>query len=94
LNDGEKDAEIEKEKVDRNRMHKQIIGFEKDDNSYNGIAILQRQVEMMAKVMLDQAAWIPIEDREAMADLVETFKRDCEDFKKRVDENLALDESK
>ena len=72
-------------------MLKQMIDFNKYtfESAYNGMAMLEGQAEQMAKMMLDQAAWLPEEGKKAIAGWVDAYKKGREDFKKRVDESFA-----
>jgi hypothetical protein len=69
---------------------KQMIDFQKTmfDNTFNAMVMVQEQTERMTTTLLDQAAWMPSEGRNAISGWVNAFKKGREDFKKGVDENF------
>ena len=69
---------------------KQIIDFQKStfDNSFYAVTLLQEQTEKMTRSFLDQAIWVPAEGRKAVNELIKSFNKGRNDFKKAVDENF------
>jgi len=76
--------------MDQAIIAKQMIDFQKTmfDNTFNAMVMVQEQTERMATTLLDQAAWMPAEGRNAISGWVDGFKKGREDFKKGVDENF------
>ena len=76
--------------MDSSKIAKQMIDFQKAtfDNTFSAMVLLQEQAEGMANTLLDQAAWMPAEGRNAISGWVDGFKKGREDFKKGVDENF------
>jgi hypothetical protein len=68
---------------------KQIIDFHKAtfDNTFNSLAVLQEQTEKMVQTVLQQAAWMPAEGKEAIKEWVSIYKKGRLDFKAAADEN-------
>jgi hypothetical protein len=69
-------------------MIKQMVMLHKTtfDNSFNMLTNLQDQMEKMVNNFADQAPWLPAEGKKAFANLVNTYKKGREDFKKLVDD--------
>lgn len=69
---------------------KQMIDFQKTtfDNTFNAVVMLQSQAEKMANTMLDQASWLPAEDRKTIKEWGNVYKNERENFKKAVDEHF------
>jgi len=67
---------------------KQMVELHKTsfDNSYNMLITLQDQMEKMVNSFVDQATWLPGDGKKAFANLVTTYKKGREDFKKLVDD--------
>ena len=76
--------------MDSSKIAKQMIDFQKTmfENTFNAMTLVQEQTERMANTLLDQAAWMPEEGKNAINDWVKAFKSGRENFKKGVDENF------
>ena len=56
------------------------------------MCLFQEQSEKMMTTFVEQADWIPIEGKKAIADMAATFRKSCSEFKKAVDENFVRTE--
>jgi hypothetical protein len=72
------------------KMLKQMVAFNKTifENSLKGIALLQEQNEKMAKVMIDQATWLPDEGKKALDSWAAAYKSVFDNFKTMMDDNF------
>jgi polyhydroxyalkanoate synthesis regulator phasin len=68
---------------------KQMVQFNKNafDQGYNAMEMLRKQNEKMTNSILDQATWMPEEGKKAVNEWMQLFKKGCEDFKKKADQN-------
>ena len=76
--------------MDPKKMGKQMIDFYKTsfDNSYSAMMMLQEQMERMANLYWGQMVNVPDEVKKGMAEWTKSYKKNCEDFKKSVDEGF------
>ena len=76
--------------MDPKKMGKQMIEFYKTsfDNSYSAMMMLQEQMERMANLYWGQMVNVPDEVKKGMAEWTKSYKQNCEDFKKSVDEGF------
>ena len=74
--------------MENREIVKQMVDLHKTsfDNSFNILITLQDQMEKMVNTFVDQAPWLPAEGKKAFTNLVSTYKRGREDFKKLVDD--------
>jgi hypothetical protein len=56
------------------------------ENSFKMLATLQEQMEKVLSSFVDQTPGLPEEGKKAIANLVGTYKKGREDFKKLVDD--------
>jgi gas vesicle protein len=65
-------------------------GYEKIEEFINSSAMsmFQDQTEKMFDAFLNQKAWMPVDLKKTMEELTATYTKGCEDFKKRLDENI------
>jgi hypothetical protein len=76
------------EVMENKELVKQMVELHKTsfDNSFNMLVTLQEQMEKMMSSFVDQAPWLPAEGKKAITNLVNTYKKGREDFKKLVDD--------
>ena len=76
--------------MDPKKMGKQMIEFYKTsfDNSYSAMMMLQEQMERMANLYWGQMVNVPDEVKKGMSEWTKSYKKNCEDFKKSVDESF------
>lgn len=74
--------------MENKELVKQMVELHKTsfDNSFNMLITLQDQMEKMVNTFVDQAPWLPAEGKKAFVNLVGTYKKGREDFKKLVDD--------
>ena len=74
--------------MENKELVKQMVDLHKTsfDNGFNMLITLQDQMEKMVNSFVDQAPWLPAEGKKAIANLVTTYKKGREDFKKLVDD--------
>lgn len=65
-------------------------GYSKLESFFDNDAMnsLQDQTEKMFNAFLNQANWMPPDLKKTMGELAETYKKNCDEFKKYVDENI------
>ena len=76
--------------MDPKKTGKQMIEFYKTsfDNSYSAMMMLQEQMERMANLYWGQMVNVPDEVKKGMTEWTKSYKKNCEDFKKSVDEGF------
>ncbi len=74
--------------MENKELVKQIVALHKAsfDNSYNMLVTLQEQMEKMMNSFVDQAPWLPEEGKKVITNLVGTYKKGREDFRKVVND--------
>ncbi|HVN72402.1 MAG TPA: hypothetical protein VMU10_10320 [Desulfomonilia bacterium] len=74
--------------MENKELVKQMVELHKTsfDNSFNMLITLQDQMEKMMNAFVDQAPWLPAEGKKTFVNLVSTYKKGREDFKKLVDD--------
>lgn len=74
--------------MENTELLKQMVDLHKTsfDNSFNMLVNLQDQMEKMVNTFVDQAAWLPAEGKKAIGNLVATYRKGRDDFKKLVDD--------
>jgi hypothetical protein len=74
--------------MENKELVKQMVKLHKTsfDNSFNMLATLQEQMEKMMDSLVLQAPWLPEDGKKVIGNLVETYKKGREDFKKLVDD--------
>lgn len=72
--------------MNHNQIFKQMLDFNRSlfDKSFSAMVIWQDQVERAARVLQEQAAWIPSEGQAMVDNWVDTCKNGREEFKKTV----------
>jgi len=81
--------------MDAKKMGKQMMDFYKStfDNSFSAMMMLQEQMERMANMYWGQMVNVPDEFKKGVAEWNKSYKKNCEDFKKTVDDNFKKLES-
>ena len=81
--------------MDAKKMGKQMMDFYKStfDNSFSAMMMLQEQMERMANIYWGQMVNVPDEVKKGVAEWTKSYKKNCEDFKKSVDEGFKKLES-
>jgi len=74
--------------MENKELVKQVVELHKTsfDNSFNMLITLQDQMEKMVNSFVEQAPWLPADGKKAVTNLVSTYKKGREDFKKVVDD--------
>jgi hypothetical protein len=74
--------------MENKELVKQMVELHKTsfDNSFSMLTTLQEQMEKMVDSFVAQAPWLPEDGKKAIGNLVVTYKRGREDFKKLVDD--------
>ena len=80
--------------MEQMNMFKQMIDFNNDafNNSFNMMITLQDQMEKATIALIDQATWLPEENRNTIKGWVGTCKEGREKFKTSIDENVKKSE--
>jgi hypothetical protein len=81
--------------MDPKQMGKQMIDFCKTtfDNSFNTMTMLQEQAERMTSLYWGQMVNLPQEAKKGLNELTKSHNKNCEDFKKVVDDGFKNLES-
>jgi hypothetical protein len=81
--------------MDPKKMGKQMMDFYKTtfDNSYSAMMMLQEQMERMYSMYYGQMVNLPEEAKKGLADWTKSYKKNCEDFKKVMDDSFKKLES-
>ncbi len=81
--------------MDPKKLGKQMIDFYKTtfDNSFSAMMMLQEQMERMTNMYWGQMVNLPDEAKKGLADWTKSYKKNCEDFKKMMDESFKKLES-
>ncbi len=74
--------------MENKELVKQMVELHKTsfDNSFNMLVTLQDQMEKMVNSFVDQTPGLPAEGKKAFSNLVSTFRKGREDFRKVVDD--------
>jgi len=81
--------------MDSKKMGKQMIDLYQTtfDNSFSAMMTLREQMERMANMYWGQMVNVPDEVKKGVAEWTKSYKKNCEDFKKVVDDNFKKLES-
>ena len=81
--------------MDPQKMGKQMVDFYKTtfDNSFSAMLMLQEQMERMASMYWGQMVNVPEETKKAVSEWTKSYKKNCEDFKKMMDDSFKKLES-
>ncbi len=81
--------------MDPKKMGKQMLDFYKTsfDNSYSAMMMLQEQMDRLGAMYLGQMGNLPEEAKKGLTEWTKSYKKNCQDFKKAVDEGFQKLES-
>ena len=81
--------------MDSKKMGKQMIDLYQTtfDNSFSAMMMLQEQMERMANMYWGQMVNLPEEAKKGLNEWTKSHKKNCEDFKKMVDDGFKNLES-
>jgi len=81
--------------MDMKKMNQQMIDLYKTtyDNSYNSMMMLQEQMERLGAMYWGQMVSLPEEVKKDMAEWTKSYKKNCAEFKKAVDDGFQKMES-
>ena len=81
--------------IDPKKMGKQMLDFYKTsfDNSYSAMMMLQEQMERMGGMYWGQMVNLPEEAKKGLTEWTKSYKKNCEDFKKVMDDSFKKLES-
>ena len=81
--------------MDPKKMGKQMVDFYKTsfDNSFSAMMMLQEQMERMSSLYWGQMINLPDEVKKGLTEWTKSYKKNCEDFKKMMDESFKKLES-
>ena len=81
--------------IDTKKMGQQMVDFYKTsfDNSFNTMMMLQEQMERLGAMYWGQMLSLPEEAKKDMAEWTKSYKKNCADFKKVVDDGFQKLES-
>ena len=81
--------------MDPKKMSKQMLDFYKTsfDNSFSAMMMLQEQMERMGAMFWGQMVHLPEETKKGLTEWTKSYKKNCEDFKKVMDDNFKKLES-
>jgi hypothetical protein len=81
--------------MDLKKLGQEMIDFYKTtfDNSYNAIMMLQEQTERMTNMYWGQMVNLPQEAKKSLNEWTKSYNKNCEEFKKVVDDGFKNLES-
>jgi hypothetical protein len=81
--------------MDSKKIGKQMIDFYKTtfDNSFSAMMMLQEQMERMTNLYWGQMVNFPQEAKKGLNEWTKSYNKNCEDFKKVVDDGFKNLES-
>jgi hypothetical protein len=81
--------------MDPKKMGKQMMDFYKTsfDNSFSAMMMLQEQMERMGAMYWGQMVNLPEEAKKGLTEWTKSYKKNCEDFKKVMDDSFKKLES-
>jgi len=81
--------------MDARKMGKQMLDFYKTsfDNAYSAMMMLEEQMERMSAMFLGQMGNLPEEAKKGFTEWTKSYKKNCEDFKKVMDDSFKKLES-
>lgn len=81
--------------MDFKKMNKDMMDFYKTtfDQSFGAMVMLQEQMERMTNLYWGQMLGIPEEAKKGLTEWTKSYKKNCEDFKKMVDNGFKNLES-
>jgi hypothetical protein len=81
--------------MDPKKLGQQMIDFSKTgvDNSFNAMMMLQEQMERLTSLYWGQMVNLPQETKKGLNEWIKIHNKNCEDFKKVVDDGFKNLES-
>ena len=81
--------------MDPKKMGKQMMDFYKTsfDNSFSAMMMLQEQMERMGAMYWGQMVNLPEEAKKGLTEWTKSYKKNCGDFKKVMDDSFKKLES-
>ena len=81
--------------MDPKKIGKQMMDFYKTsfDNSFSAMMMLQEQMERMGAMYWGQMTNLPEEAKKGLTEWTKSYKKNCDDFKKAVDDSFKKLES-
>ena len=81
--------------MDPKKMGKQMMDFYKTtfDNTYSAMMMLQEQMDACTLMYFGQMVNLPEEAKKGLAEWTKSYKKNCEDFKKVMDDSFKKLES-
>jgi hypothetical protein len=81
--------------MDPKKMGKQMLDFYKTsfDNAFSAMMMLEEQMERMGTMFLGQMVNLPEEAKKGVTEWTKSNKKNCEDFKKVMDDSFKKLES-
>ncbi|MBM4286604.1 MAG: hypothetical protein FJ135_00395 [Deltaproteobacteria bacterium] len=76
--------------MDVKKMGKQMLDFYKTsfDNSYSAMMMLQEQMDRMGAMFMGQMVNLPEETKKGLNEWTKSYKKNCEEFKKVMDDSF------
>jgi len=81
--------------MDTKKMGQEMMDFYKTsfNNSFNTMMMLQEQMERLGAMYWGQMGNLPEEAKKGVAEWTKSYKKNCEDFKKVMDDGFKKLES-
>jgi hypothetical protein len=81
--------------MDTKKMGQQMMDFYKTsfNNSFNTMMMVQEQMERLGAMYWGQMGNLPEEAKKGVAEWTKSYKKNCEDFKKVMDDGFKKLES-
>lgn len=81
--------------MDHQLTVKQMIEMNKAafETTFNTVALLQDQLQMMGNLAIEQAQWIPTEGKKVSDEWMNACRKGRDNFKKAMDEGFAKAEA-
>ena len=76
--------------MDTARLAKQTLDFYRTnfENTFRTLTLLQEQTQVLIATQMEQTAGLPAEGKKLVNDWMKAYRKNCEEFKKAVDENF------
>lgn len=73
--------------MDQKKIFKQVIDFNRNafNNTFNAWTAVQDQAARFSQALLDQAQWLPEENRNTINEWFEAYRKGRNDYKSSVD---------
>ncbi|NTW77980.1 MAG: hypothetical protein HGB33_09485 [Syntrophaceae bacterium] len=76
--------------MDPKKIARQIIAFNKScfDNNFNAMSTFQEQTARFVNKLLEKVPMFPEEGKKAYTEWLKNYKKGCDEFKNKMDENF------